>query len=47
MDRPGRWCAFHRLARFADERDENGRGLVMRTGYREPCDVVTIVGASG
>ena len=27
------------IARFADERDENGRRLVVRNGYHEPREV--------
>ena len=33
------------VARFADERDENGRRLVVRNGHHEPRDVVTSAGA--
>jgi len=32
-------------ARFADERDENGRRLVVRNGYHEPREVITSAGA--
>src|SRR6476620_614657 len=32
-------------ARFADERDENGRRLVVRNGYHEPRAVTTCAGA--
>ena len=32
-------------ARFADERDENGRRLVVRNGYHEPREVTTCAGA--
>ena len=32
-------------ARFADERDENGRRLVVRNGYHEPREVTTSAGA--
>ena len=32
-------------ARFADERDENGRRLVVRNGYHEPREVTTGAGA--
>ena len=32
-------------ARFADERDENGRRLVVRNGYHEPREVTTAAGA--
>jgi transposase-like protein len=31
-------------ARFADERDENGRRLVVRNGYHEPREVTTCAG---
>jgi transposase-like protein len=34
-----------RIARFADERDEAGRRLVVRNGYHEPREVVTSAGA--
>ena len=33
------------VARFADERDDNGRRLVVRNGHHEPRDVVTSAGA--
>jgi transposase-like protein len=33
------------IARFAGERDENGRRLVVRNGYREPREVLTSAGA--
>ena len=33
------------VARFADERDENGRRLVVRNGYHEPREVTTCAGA--
>ena len=33
------------IARFADERDENGRRLVVRNGYHEPRAVTTCAGA--
>jgi transposase-like protein len=33
------------IAAFADERDENGRRLVVRNGYHEPRDLLTGVGA--
>src|SRR5205823_14687200 len=33
------------IARFADERDENGRRLVVRNGYHEPREVTTCAGA--
>ena len=32
-------------ARFADERDESGRRLVVRNGYHEPREVTTAAGA--
>ena len=32
-------------ARFADERDENGRRLVVRNGYHGPREVTTTAGA--
>ena len=32
-------------ARFADERDENGRRLVVRNGYHDPREVTTCAGA--
>jgi hypothetical protein len=32
-------------ARFVDERDENGRRLVVRNGYHEPREVTTAAGA--
>ena len=32
-------------AQFADERDENGRRLVVRNGYHEPREVTTAAGA--
>src|ERR1019366_5931529 len=35
------------IARFAAERDENGRRLVVRNGYHEPREVVTSAGAVG
>ncbi|PZS29946.1 MAG: IS256 family transposase [Pseudonocardiales bacterium] len=34
-----------RIARFADERDEAGRRLVVRNGYHEPREVLTSAGA--
>jgi transposase-like protein len=34
-----------RIARFADERDEQGRRLVVRNGYHEPREVLTSAGA--
>jgi transposase-like protein len=33
------------IARFAGERDEDGRRLVVRNGYREPREVLTSAGA--
>jgi len=33
------------IARFGGERDENGRRLVVRNGYREPREVLTSAGA--
>ncbi|WP_436838833.1 IS256 family transposase [Nonomuraea cavernae] len=33
------------IAAFADERDENGRRLVVRNGYHQPRDLLTGVGA--
>jgi hypothetical protein len=33
------------VAAFAGERDENGRRLVVRNGYREPREVLTSAGA--
>ncbi len=33
------------IARFADERDENGCRLVVRNGYHEPREVTTAAGA--
>ena len=33
------------IARFADERDEHGRRLVVRNGYHEPREVLTSAGA--
>lgn len=33
------------VAEFADQRDESGRRLVVRNGYREPREVVTAAGA--
>ena len=33
------------IARFAAERDENGRRLVVRNGSREPREVLTSAGA--
>ena len=33
------------IARFADERDENGRRLVVRNGRHEPRTVTTCAGA--
>ena len=33
------------IAAFAGERDENGRRLVVRNGYREPREVLTSAGA--
>ena len=34
-----------RIARFADERDEQGHRLVVRNGYHEPREVLTSAGA--
>jgi len=33
------------IARFADERDDNGRRLVVRNGYHQPREVLTSAGA--
>ena len=33
------------LARFSDERDEDGRRLVVRNGYHQPREVLTSAGA--
>ena len=33
------------IARFAGERDENGRPMVVRNGYRKPREVLTSAGA--
>ncbi|MFC4012830.1 transposase, partial [Nonomuraea purpurea] len=33
------------IAAFVDERDENGRRLVVRNGYHQPRDLLTGVGA--
>jgi transposase-like protein len=33
------------IARLAGERDENGRQLVVRNGYRQPREVLTSAGA--
>jgi transposase-like protein len=33
------------IARFADERDENGRRLVVRNGYHQPREILTSAGA--
>jgi hypothetical protein len=35
------------VAAFAAERDENGRRLVVRNGYRQPREVLTSAGAVG
>src|SRR5919109_4866318 len=33
------------IARFAEERDENGRRLVVRNGYHQPREILTSAGA--
>jgi hypothetical protein len=33
------------IARFAGERDENGRRLVVRNGYHQPREILTSAGA--
>jgi transposase-like protein len=33
------------IARFADERDENGRRLVVRNGSHQPREILTSAGA--
>ena len=35
------------IARHAGERDEDGRRLVVRNGYREPREVLTSAGRGG
>ena len=35
------------IARFSDERDEDGRRLVVRNGYHQPREVLTSAGAVG
>ena len=35
------------IARFSDERDEDGRRLVVRNGYHQPREVLTSAGAAG